>query len=409
MKIGYLMQAGVPDPRKSPFTGPAIHVRQVIKELQLLGHDVRLIARIEGQIWKSDDLEQFQQITVQKMDQGLLRFIESVIRRIQYELKLPYLTLFESLRFAWACCLELGDYDLLYERLGWVAYGGLIASQRLKIPLLLEVNGNDLAVMDTLGNSPRGIQRRLEIASMRWVIRNAEHFVACADNARNQFIRNWNIDPHKVTTIYNGTELVELLQRDQLNAYNTDNPNRITSIAYVGGFYPWQGVEILIRAVAQVIEQGKELKVVLCGFGPGLDKAKKLVSESNLSSYMFFTGQLSSQDLAQFLADVDIGVSPYCNWEEYTGMKLLDYKAAGLAIIASGKNGDPSVIRHEQTGWIVPPCDENALAEAILMLSTDINLRRRMGKEARFEAEQVHSWRHTAKNLEQLFYQIVDK
>ena len=66
---------------------------------------------------------------------------------------------------------------------------------------------------------------------------------------------------------------------------------------------------------------------------------------------------------------------------------MLDYKAAGLVTLTSGENGQPDIIRHGETGWIVPPCDEDALAQAIVALCANPQLRRKMGQNARIEAE----------------------
>jgi glycosyltransferase involved in cell wall biosynthesis len=88
---------------------------------------------------------------------------------------------------------------------------------------------------------------------------------------------------------------------------------------------------------------------------------------------------------------------------EFSGLKLFDYKAAGLAIIASGEKGQPITLRNEETAIIVPPCDVEALAQSIIRLITDIGLRRKLGQIARLEAEKEHSWRHTAINLEKIF------
>ena len=90
MKIGYLMQAGVPDIRQFPLSGPANHVKQVFKNLVDLGHQLRLIVFLDGQIWKSDDLKFFEPVVVNWLDNLILRNFESVVRRIQFELKLPY-------------------------------------------------------------------------------------------------------------------------------------------------------------------------------------------------------------------------------------------------------------------------------------------------------------------------------
>jgi glycosyltransferase involved in cell wall biosynthesis len=111
--------------------------------------------------------------------------------------------------------------------------------------------------------------------------------------------------------------------------------------------------------------------------------------------------------VADYLAQADIGVAPYCGWMEYSGLKLFDYKAAGLAIIASGQNGQPATIKHGTTGLIVPPCDEGSLCEAICQLAEDEELRLKMGKAARVEAEQIHGWDHTTALLEGEFNQIL--
>ena len=122
---------------------------------------------------------------------------------------------------------------------------------------------------------------------------------------------------------------------------------------------------------------------------------------------MTFTGKLKATDYAPYLAGADIGVSPYCGWPEYSGLKIFDYKAAGLACVASGEHGQPSTLNHGETGWIVPPCDEDALAEALFTLSENAELRRKLGQAARLDAERHHAWRHTALHLEKIFHSVV--
>ncbi len=211
-----------------------------------------------------------------------------------------------------------------------------------------------------------------------------------------------------MTVVENGSELVPLLQRNQLRAFcSHPDPNQPTTIVYLGGFDPWQGVNILIRAVGKAIAQPISVRLVLIGSGSEFKAAQQLVSELQLSDHVTFTGDLTSLQYANYLAAADIGVSPYCGRVEYSGLKLIDYKAAGLAIVASGSNSQPAIIDHGRTGWIVPPCDEAALCQAITQLCSDVELRQRMGKAARIEAEQIHGWDKTAAQLNQLFIQAV--
>jgi glycosyltransferase involved in cell wall biosynthesis len=78
-----------------------------------------------------------------------------------------------------------------------------------------------------------------------------------------------------------------------------------------------------------------------------------------------------------------------------------------LATIASGRDGQPLTLRHKITGLIVPPCEEQALADAIRDLCLDPGLRKQMGRQARMDAEKFHSWERTVQQLEHVFTEVL--
>jgi glycosyltransferase involved in cell wall biosynthesis len=408
VKIAYLLEQDV-EVRQAPYDGPGTHVREVAQALRRRGHQVRLLARLEGRLWRSDDLLTFTPVEVPLFDRGPLRLLERAVRRVQYELQLPYAAFFESQRFARACQQELGGYDLLYERMSWFDYGGALASRRLNVPLILECNGDHLADLEAKGIAPRGWQRRLSLALMSRAVRQAAHVVVSGDGWRDAFLRRWPTDGARVTTVENGTELVRLLARERLRAFGPEaDEERPVTLAYLGGFQPWQGVPILLRALAGLKDE-LPLHLVLIGSGPGMDEARELARQLGLAGTVTFTGRLAQGDYAALLADADIGVAPYCDWPEYSGLKLFDYKAAGLAIIGSGENGHPRSLEHGRTGWIVPPCDEQALRAAIGALAQDSALRRKMGRAARIDAEAAHGWEQTSQKIEQIMNAVASR
>lgn len=409
MKIGYLLQAGAPDLRANPFSGPSVHVRQVIEELRAMGHTVSLLVQWDEEIFYSRDLETFELVTVPSLDRGPFQLFERGVRRVQYELQLPYLALFESLRFAAACRQLLTDCDILYERMGWMAYGGSLAGQWLRIPHVLEVNGDHLPELEALGIAPQGSQKWLSVTMTKYAIARTSYVVAAGEGWRSSFIKRWQVNPSKISVVENGSKIVDLLKREDLRSFSDlprQEPNEVT-VAYVGGFQAWHGLSILIKAVAKVISQGIPVKLMLIGSGSTSTEIHTLVETLGIGDYVQFTGRLTPEQLAHHLAGADIGASPYCGWAEYAGLKLLDYKAAGLATIASGANGQPTVLEHGRTGWIVPPCDIDALAEAIRFLSCNGELRRKIGHEARLDAERRHRWFHTAHQLAEIFDHLV--
>jgi glycosyltransferase involved in cell wall biosynthesis len=232
--------------------------------------------------------------------------------------------------------------------------------------------------------------------------------VATGEGWRQRFIERWKVEPDQVIVVENGSEMVTMLERKQLSAFR-DGPNSTepVTIIYIGAFEPWHGLSILQKAVAQAIAQGVSVRLLMIGSGTELEHLKQLTLELNLTEKVIFTGQLTPNEVAPYLAGADIAVSPYCGRVEYSGLKLLDYKAAGLATIASGKDNQPAILKHGQTGWIVPPGDQEALCQAIVHLVNNIQLRRQIGRQARVEAEKYHSWQNTTQELETLFKQAL--
>jgi glycosyltransferase involved in cell wall biosynthesis len=406
MNIGYIMQEGV-DILRPPFNGPANHVRDVLEAFGRRGHSVRVIVRVNGRIWRSDDLEEFTPVTVRWMDRGALRLMERAVRRLQAELHLPYAALFESLRFAQACVQELRDCDLLYERLSWVSYGGALAARRLSVPLILEDNGDPLFDLEAKGIAPTGLQRRLSMALMRRTVLGAAHVVSTGDGWRGQFIKRWKYPPTKVTTVENGTTLVSRLARDQLRSFkDADESKAPVTFVYLGGFYPWHGVPVLLEAFSAARREGVHARLLMIGAGDGLAEARELAAKLNLNGALTLAGHLTATHYAPLLANADVGLAPYCGWPEFSGLKVLDYKAAGLPTIASGQDGQPPTLRDGHTGIIVPPCDADALCSAIIRLSTDRPLIKRMGQASRVEAEAMHGWEHTVERVERVLRDV---
>jgi glycosyltransferase involved in cell wall biosynthesis len=180
-------------------------------------------------------------------------------------------------------------------------------------------------------------------------------------------------------------------------------------LVYAGAFEPWQGVDILLQAYKGLIEEGYPVQLTLAGDGSEYSKIIEIVHELNLQSSVRLTGPLNLEKLASILSESDIGLAPYCGWPEYSGLKLFDYKSAGLAIVVSGEDGRPKTIEHNRTGIIVRPCDVEDLKRAIARLVEDSELRRSLGQAAREEAERLHSWEHTVQQIEAAVGRIFDK
>jgi len=372
-----------------PFSGPATHVRGVCDELKRLGHQVRIVARFDRQVLYSDDGRTFQP------DAG---FRGSGLQGL-----VP----FDSLGFAFACRRLLRGFDLFYERMGWLGFGGSMASAWLRVPLIMEVNGDHVWERGMYGQATGGMALAAYTAATGLALRRAGHVVASGTAWRSRAIERFRLEAERVSVVHNGTCLVDLLSREDLRCFAAAAGDGPVRIAYVGGFYPWHGVGVLLRASRRLVDLGCPVELALMGSGPGLPDARGLAAQLGLGKRVAFTGPLPPGEYGPKLAASDIGAAPYCGTVEFTGLKLMDYKAAGLAIVASGRDGRPEVIRDGVTGIIVGPGDEDALVQALLRLAQDRDLRRALGRCARMEAEQLHSWRHTAAAIEAIMKRVL--
>ncbi|MCB0109700.1 MAG: glycosyltransferase family 4 protein [Caldilineaceae bacterium] len=409
MKIGYLMQAGAADMTAFPLSGPANHVKHVCQELVALGHSVEILLTLQGQLWHSADLRTYHPVHLPWLEGGPWRLGQGIMRRLQGSLGLPYAAFFEAFHFALACRQVLGNCDLFLERMGWMGYGGTLAAQWLNIPICLEVNGDHLDEMTMLGVAPQGAQKWISMQIMRWTTNHAAHVITTGDGWRQRFLERWPVAPAKVTAVENGSEVVDRLQRSDLRVFKPLAIEEAVKLVYVGGFESWHGILNLLYALAGAVAQGATVQLYLIGAGPEQAKIEATIQELDLDAQVTLTGFVDMQRLSSYLAEADIGLCPYCGRIEYSGLKLLDYKSAGLATIASGANGQPVVLQHGETGWLVPPCDIDALTAAILVLSRDHERRRQIGRAARIEAEREHSWRQTAKRLDALFQPLLPR
>jgi len=408
MRIAYIMQNGA-NILNPPFDGPAEHVRNVVFELKKLGHDVKILFCIKGKYYFSTDLVNFMPIDPISSENKLLRLFEKAIRRIQSTLHLPYLAWFESLRFSRICQKHLSDVDILLERISWMGYGSVFLKRKLNKPLVIEFNGDPLHDLQAKNESPRGIQLSLSKSLYQFVLKNADRIIASGDGWRQNLITKWNVSPGKIETIENGTLLVDLLTQKNLKSFSSSElSDTMVKIIYLGGFYPWHGTDNLIKAFTTCLLDYPDLELVMIGAGNGFEETKKKVTDQNLEDKIKFTGHLSAKEYAPLLASSDIAVSPYCGWVEYSGLKIFDYKAAGLAIIASGENNQPSTISHGNTGIIIPPCDLAALGENLKMLIKDKKLRTVLGRNARLDAEKYHSWQSTGLQVANLLKSILN-
>ncbi|MFI8632760.1 glycosyltransferase family 4 protein [Microbacterium sp. NPDC077663] len=159
-------------------------------------------------------------------------------------------------------------------------------------------------------------------------------------------------------------------------------------VGFVGTLKPWHGVEVLIDALAVL---GDRATLTLVGDGPEGPALLARAAERGVA--VTSTGALRPADVPDALADLDVGVAPYPPGAAYfSPLKVYEYLAAGLAVVASAVGQVPAIIDHGRTGLLVEPGSAAALATALGRLADDPALAARLGAAARADAVAHHDW-----------------
>ncbi len=150
-------------------------------------------------------------------------------------------------------------------------------------------------------------------------------------------------------------------------------------IGTIGRLTEEKGYRFLIEAAAYVLTYLPEAHFLVIGDGPLqpdlIDQAKHL----GIDSHVIFTGPRS--DVEELLICMDLFVSSSL-WEGLSTV-IMESMAAGIPVVATDIPGTRELIRHQATGWLVPPADSRALADAIVTAINSPSLRRGIACQAR--------------------------
>jgi glycosyltransferase involved in cell wall biosynthesis len=164
------------------------------------------------------------------------------------------------------------------------------------------------------------------------------------------------------------------------------------TVGFLGTLKPWHGIDVLLDAVALGRSRGRDWRLLVVGDGPL--RADSEARARALGVPAEFTGATAADGVGAQLHRMDVACAPYPVQEEdyFSPLKVYEYLAAGLPVVASAVGQIPEILDHGRLGVLVDPSDAPQLADAIAALEDDPTLRQALGDRARQAVLDHHTW-----------------
>jgi glycosyltransferase involved in cell wall biosynthesis len=163
-------------------------------------------------------------------------------------------------------------------------------------------------------------------------------------------------------------------------------------VLYAGVLIPRKGIHHLISAFARIAQEFPHSRLIIAGSADNRSYAAQLraqLKEADLNGRVEFVDNMPQEELARLMLEACLLVLP--SYSEGLPRVIYEAMAAGLPVIASAVSGIPDVVQDGTTGFLVPPGDENRLAEQIRWMLAHPNDAYEMGHRGRAVAEQLFS------------------
>ncbi|ENO88191.1 TIGR04063 family PEP-CTERM/XrtA system glycosyltransferase [Thauera aminoaromatica] len=288
------------------------------------------------------------------------------------------------------------------------------AGRKLGIPVVYEIRAfwEDAAV-DHGTTTEGSLRYRATKGLETWAIKRADHVFTICEGLRADIVGR-GIPAAKVTVIPNAVD-IESFQlsgdadpalREQLGLAGT------TVVGFVGSFYAYEGLDLLLEAFPALLQKRPELRLLLVGGGPQDENLKAQALRLGVADKVVFTGRVPHKDVSRYYDQIDLLAYPRHSMrltELVTPLKPLEAMAQGRLFVASDVGGHKELIRDGETGRLFKAGSAEALAAAIDDLLAHRERWPAMRAAGRQFVEDVRNWTNSVANYTPVYRRLVAK
>lgn len=228
------------------------------------------------------------------------------------------------------------------------------------------------------------MQRRVQ----KLFSRLADCIVVNADAVRKRLIDE-GYNPKKIAVIHNGIQISRYAKKknDGRLHHEFGFPPEAPVVTVLARLNRLKGIDYFLDAAAHVARRLSNVRFLIVGDGASRPELECYTRQLGLNGRVGFTG--FRLDVPQVLSETAVSVLPTLS--EGLSNTLLESMAGGVPVVATDVGGNPEVVKHGETGFLVPPRDSAALARAIEALLRNPDLAEQFGRAGARRVQQHFS------------------
>jgi len=371
--------------RFAPHSGGAVIVAtEIANNLAKLGHEVTVLTPDLPQAGQRYEPKMNSKVKVIRVETPSKTNLKVAARRCKSNLEKMGKKLGKKEKF---------DFVLtIFHPFHLVPNAAISCAKTLGVPSIIKV---DDAVYEK-SSGLKSLQRKIEKMISTRSLSKASKVLVSNLPSKEIMKSYYKIDEEKISIVPNGVDL---------SFFKTKNrdPNKIV---FSGVMYHHRGLDVLLDAATRIVKEIPKTKLVLLGDGPEMKKLKETAREKNLDSNVEFKGWIDRKDIPEHLSNASIGIGPLKRTtvtENALPIKVLEYMASSLPIIAKTGTLQDDVLKDNENGWFVENSSE--LYEKIIKLEQNPELVEKMGKNS-LNMVQKFSWERIVKLIIDIYEQF---
>ena len=269
--------------------------------------------------------------------------------------------------------------------------------RKRRIPVVYEVRAlwEDAAVDH--GTTTEGSMRyRMSRALETFALRRADHVTTICEGLRQEIAAR-GIGLERITVIPNAVDTREFrfgqgADPDLAHSLGLDGA---TIVGFAGSFYAYEGLDLLIEAIAMLVPRRPSLRLLLVGGGPQEAALREMARARGLERAIVFTGRVPHDQVQRYYELIDVLAYPRHRMrltDIVTPLKPLEAMAQGRMFVASDVGGHRELVRDGETGFLFPAGDARALAATLESVLEHRETWPRIRDQARRFVETERTW-----------------